>query len=42
VEDVTFGYGGRAPALKQPGLGVTVDASSLGDFVVKQQEFALP
>jgi muconate cycloisomerase len=23
-EDVTFGYGGRAPALRRPGLGVTI------------------
>lgn len=24
-EDITFGYGGRAPALRAPGLGVTID-----------------
>jgi muconate cycloisomerase len=41
VEDVTFKYGGRAPALRQPGLGVTIDSSALGDFLVKQQAFAL-
>ena len=28
-EDVTFGYGGRAPALGGPGLGVTVDHRSI-------------
>ncbi len=41
VEDITFRYGGRAPALRQPGLGVTIDSSALDDFVVKQQAFAL-
>jgi L-alanine-DL-glutamate epimerase-like enolase superfamily enzyme len=25
-EDLTFGYGGRAPALERPGLGVEIDA----------------
>jgi muconate cycloisomerase len=24
-EDITFGYGGRAPALHRPGIGVTLD-----------------
>lgn len=24
-EDITFGYGGKAPALQRPGLGVTID-----------------
>ena len=24
-EDITFGYGGRAPALTAPGLGVTIN-----------------
>ena len=28
-EDITFGYGGRAPALRGPGLGVTVDRQSV-------------
>jgi muconate cycloisomerase len=41
VEDITFGYGGRAPVLKRPGLGVTIDAAALDDFVVQQQVFAL-
>ncbi len=41
VEDVTFGYGGRARALKQPGLGVVIDSRGLDDVVVKQQSFSL-
>ena len=28
-EDVTFGYGGRAPALTGPGLGVTIDTAAV-------------
>ena len=28
-EDVTFGYGGRAPALMKPGLGVTINSKML-------------
>lgn len=28
-EDITFGYGGRAPALTGPGLGVTIDRPAL-------------
>lgn len=28
-EDITFGYGGVAPALKGPGLGVTVDEAAV-------------
>jgi muconate cycloisomerase len=41
VEDITFGYGGRAPAIKQPGLGVTIDSSAIHDFALKQQSFAV-
>ena len=29
IEDVTFGYGGRAPALDGPGLGVTIDEEAV-------------
>src|SRR5262249_532267 len=32
TEDVTFGYGGRAPALTTPGLGVTIDTAVLADL----------
>ncbi|MGD9855695.1 MAG: dipeptide epimerase [Planctomycetaceae bacterium] len=37
VEDVTFGYGGRAPALTAPGLGVTVDRQAVARCTVRQQ-----
>jgi muconate cycloisomerase len=40
-EDLTFGYGGRAPAIEQPGLGVTINSAVLDDLVVKQQTFAV-
>ncbi len=36
VEDITFGYGGYAPALTKPGLGVTIDEQALQR--VKQRE----
>jgi len=29
LEDLTFGYGGRAPALASPGLGITIDRAAL-------------
>jgi muconate cycloisomerase len=37
-EDITFRYGGRAPALTTPGLGVTIDTAGLADLVVSQQQ----
>jgi L-Ala-D/L-Glu epimerase len=40
-EDITFGYGGRAPAIKQPGLGVTIDVKALDEFVTVQRVFAV-
>ena len=36
-EDLTFGFGGRAPALAAPGLGVTIDTGRLSEFIVKQR-----
>lgn len=36
-EDLTFGYGGVAPALKGPGLGVTVDQEALDRSSVRCQ-----
>ena len=33
-EDVTFGYGGRAPALVRPGLGVSVSPVALKTMAV--------
>jgi muconate cycloisomerase len=40
-EDMTFGYGGRAAAIKQPGLSVTIDSSTLGAVEVRQQSFSV-
>lgn len=37
VEDLTFGYGGRAPALTGPGLGVTVDRRAVARCTVRRQ-----
>ena len=36
-EDMTFGYGGRAPALTGPGLGVTMNHAALSRFTRQQQ-----
>jgi muconate cycloisomerase len=35
VEDLTFGWGGRAPALTRPGLGVQVDAAQLVEQTIR-------
>jgi L-alanine-DL-glutamate epimerase-like enolase superfamily enzyme len=40
-EDITFGYGGRAPALTSPGLGVTIDTAVLADFTTAKREYAI-
>jgi muconate cycloisomerase len=40
-EDITFGYGGRAPALAGPGLGVTVKPAAIDEVTVKRQEFSV-
>jgi muconate cycloisomerase len=40
-EDVTFGYGGRAPAILRAGLGVTVNEAMLNEVTVSRQEFSL-
>lgn len=40
-EDITFKYGGRAPALTQPGLGVTIDQDMLAELAEKRAEIAL-
>jgi muconate cycloisomerase len=37
AEDITFGYGGVAPALQGPGLGVTVDPARLGPLVRRRE-----
>lgn len=38
-EDMTFGYGGRAPAITRPGLGVSMNEAALNDATVSRQEF---
>lgn len=40
-EDVTFGYGGHAPALTGPGLGVHVDHNALRRVSIREEHFAL-
>jgi muconate cycloisomerase len=35
-EDITFSYGGRAPALSGPGLGVTIDHAALAQLALRQ------
>ncbi len=40
-EDLTFGYGGCAPAIKRAGLGVTINEDVLGDQIIAQREFPL-
>jgi muconate cycloisomerase len=40
-EDMTFGYGGKAPSLKRAGLGVTINPSVLADVTIKQQSFTI-
>jgi L-Ala-D/L-Glu epimerase len=41
VEDITFGYGGRAPALDGPGLGITVDDAALAAMADKRDELEI-
>lgn len=41
IEDPTFGYGGRAPSLRGPGLGVTVDPVALRELAEKRSECRL-
>jgi len=40
-EDITFGYGGRAPALTGPGLGITVDEAALASMADKRDELII-
>ena len=37
-EDITFTYGGKAPALNTPGLGVTIDEQMLAELAEKRAE----
>ena len=39
-EDLTFGYGGKAPAIGRPGLGVEIDEQQLAS--VKKREHRVP
>lgn len=38
-EDFTFGYGGKAPAIQQPGLGTTIRSAALSSFAIAQRAF---
>jgi muconate cycloisomerase len=40
-EDLTFRYGGRAPAISRSGLGISMNAAALADVTVSTQEFAV-
>lgn len=40
-EDLTWGLGGRAPALNGPGLGVSIDSAALQRVTVRQERFTL-
>jgi len=40
-EDVTFGYGGVAPALVGPGLGVTINQAVFARLVTRQEDYRL-
>jgi muconate cycloisomerase len=40
-EDITFGFGGRGPALTGRGLGVTVDDAALRELATDRQEFGV-
>jgi len=40
-EDLTFGWGGYAPALKGPGLGINIDEPALKAVTVKERRFSL-
>jgi L-Ala-D/L-Glu epimerase len=38
-EDITFGYGGRAPAITRPGLGVSIDESILDQITLAKSQW---
>lgn len=40
-EDLTFGYGGKAPALERPGLGLTVNSEVLSRVCVGRRQFEI-
>ena len=37
TKDITFGYGGWAPALEGPGLGVAIDPAALERVSVRKE-----
>jgi muconate cycloisomerase len=41
VEDLTWGYRGRAPALAGPGLGVTIDEAALRRVTIAEARFPI-
>ena len=40
-EDITFGYGGQAPALTRAGLGVSINEAVLQERTMSQQSFPI-
>lgn len=40
-EDITFAWGGYAPALNGPGLGITVDEQSVAQVTIRKQLLAI-
>jgi muconate cycloisomerase len=40
-ENITFGYGGRAAALRRAGLGVTIDADAVRKLSTRRVEFEI-
>jgi muconate cycloisomerase len=41
VENLTFGYGGFAPALRGPGLGVQIDAAAVARVTVREEHWKI-
>jgi len=40
-ENLTFGYGGWAPAIDRPGLGVTVDERLMEPLIIQRKDYSL-
>lgn len=40
-ESLTFGYGGWAPAIRAPGLGITIDEGKLQPLILQSQTFTI-
>ena len=41
TSDMTFGYGGWAPELTGPGLGVEIDRRALARVTVREERFVM-